>query len=168
MDRFRKIAEGLDVAPALAELDAHPGHWLKLNGDESGYIPLLGVGNMRLVEDEFPSVWRLVDQVLATLAKQDGAAGALSHARVGLMPPGSGLPPHFDGIDGIAERRYQIALRSETGVALTVDGETRCPRAGEAWQIDASRVHSIHNGSTADRITILFDARLATKGGEPC
>jgi len=73
------------------------------------------------------------------------------------MPPGCGLPRHFDGIDGIDLRRYQLALASEPGVTLTVGGEAKWPRPGEAWQIDASRTHSIHNGSTADRLTILFD-----------
>ena len=40
---------------------------------------------------------------------------------------------------------------------LTVGGEAKFPLAGDAWQIDASRVHSIHNGSSADRVAILFD-----------
>ena len=93
------------------------------------------------------------------------------------MPPGCGLPPHFDGIDDVSHRRHQLALQSGTGVALTVGGETRCPRPGEAWHIDASRMHSVFNGSEADRITILFDTRgradeaLANQAGScpaPC
>ena len=131
-----EIAEGLDVAPALSELRARPHYWLRVNSDDSPVIPLLGAGDGRLLEAELPEVWRLIDAVLSILAAGHGDAG---------------------GIDGIASRRYQLALRSEAGVALTVDGETICPRPGEAWQIDASRVHSIFNGSAADRITILFD-----------
>jgi aspartyl/asparaginyl beta-hydroxylase (cupin superfamily) len=73
------------------------------------------------------------------------------------MRPGERLPPHRDGIDGICRRRYQIALRSDEGVALTVGGETRRPLPGEAWQIDAARLHSVANESRSDRITILFD-----------
>ena len=57
------------------------------------------------------------------------------------------------------ERRYQLALVSEPGVTLTVGGEAKCPRPGEAWQIDASRNHSVRNDSNSDRITILFDTR---------
>ena len=75
------------------------------------------------------------------------------------MPPGAGLPPHHDGIDGVSERRYQLALQSAPGVALTVGGEARCPRPGEVWRIDAERTHSVANGSASDRITILFDTK---------
>jgi aspartyl/asparaginyl beta-hydroxylase (cupin superfamily) len=96
--------------------------------------------------------------VRAILAADHGDPGALSHARVGLMPPGSGLAPHFDGL-GANERRYQLALQSQPGVALTVGGDVKCPRPGEVWRIDATRVHSIRNDSPADRITILFDTR---------
>lgn len=156
---FLKIADGLDVAPALSELRIQPHYWLRANFDESRIIPLLGAGDSRLLGTELPEVWRLIDAVLSILAAEHGHAGRLRHARVGLMPPGGGLPPHFDGIDGVVDRRYQLALRSEAGVALTVEEETICPRPGEAWQIDASRVHSIFNGSAADRITILFDTR---------
>jgi len=159
MDNFVKIADGLDVASALAALARQPHFWLRLNPDESRYVPLLGAGNARLLEAELPEVWRLIDIVLAIAAAEHGDTGTLGHARVGLMPPGAGLPPHYDGIDGVVQRRYQLALQSEPGVALIVGGEVKCPRPGEAWQIDASRIHSIVNASASDRITILFDTR---------
>jgi hypothetical protein len=160
MENFVKIAEGLDVAPALAELARQPDHvWLKLNPDASRYIPLLAGAGERQFAAELPEIWRLIDAVLAILAAEHDDEGTLCHARVGLMPPGEGLPPHFDGVDGVARRRYQLALRSETGVALIVGGEAKCPRPGEAWRIDASRTHSVANCSATDRITILFDTR---------
>jgi hypothetical protein len=160
MDNFLKIAEGLEVGAALAELAGQPDHfWLRLNPDASRYIPLLGAGGERRLEAELPETWRLIDAVRSILAAEHGDNGALSHARVGLMPPGEGLPPHHDGIDGATERRYQLALQSAPGVALTVDGETRYPRPGEAWRIAAQRTHMIANGSDADRITILFDTK---------
>jgi len=160
MDNFVKIAAGLDVGPALAELALQPReHWVQINADASRYIPLLAGAGERQFEAELPEVWRLIDKVLAIVAAEHGDIGTISHARVGLMPPGAGLAPHFDGIDGIRERRYQLALQSEVGVALTVGGEAKCLVPGDAWQIDASRTHSVNNGSTADRITILFDTQ---------
>lgn len=159
MDNFVKIADGLDVAPALAELARNSEYWIELNPDGTHLMPLLGADDLRLLEAELPEVWRLIDAVLAILAADHGDRGALSHARVGLMPPGSGLPPHHDGIDGVSQRRYQLALQSRPGVALIVGGEAKCPLPGEAWRIAASRTHSIYNGSDADRITILFDTR---------
>ena len=160
MENFVRIAAGLDVAPALAELAAQPSyHWVKINNDDLRYIQLLSGPGARELERELPEVWKLIDTVLAILAADHGDEGWLSHCRVGLMPPGCGLGPHFDGIDGIVERRYQLALASEPGVTLTVGGEAKWPRPGEAWQIDASRTHEVINESGADRITILFDTR---------
>jgi hypothetical protein len=158
MPNFTIIAEGLDVAPALAELAALADYyWLQINQDKSVYVRLLGPAGERVMEAELPETWRLIDRVRDILAADHGDAGRLSHCRVGLMPPGEGLPPHFDGVDGIAHRRYQIALQSMPGVELTVGGETKCPRPGEAWWIAASRTHSVYNNSPMDRITILFD-----------
>jgi len=160
MANFVKIAEGLDVAPALAELARQSEeHWLRIGPGPSRYLALLAGAFERQYLAELPAVWRLIDRVLAILAAEHGDSGALSHARVGLMPPGAGLAPHFDGIDGVRQRRYQLALKSEPGVSLVVGGEARNPRPGEVWRIDASRTHSVCNRSAADRITILFDTR---------
>jgi len=157
---FELIAEGLDVAPALAELGALPDYcWVRINADDSRYVGLLAGTRQRQFEAELPEVWRLIEQVLAILATDHGDRGGLCHARVGLMPPGEGLPPHFDGVDGITQRRYQLALQSRPGVELTVGGEPKCPRPGEVWRIAASRTHSVYNRSDADRITILFDTQ---------
>src|SRR3954470_19091615 len=158
MPNFLRIAVGLDVPPALAELARQPEYWLALNADDTRIILLLGADAARLLEAELTEVWRLIERVRAILAADHGDRGALTHARVGLMPPGSGLAPHFDGL-GANERRYQLALQSQPGVALTVGGEVKYPRPGDVWRIDASRVHSIRNDSAADRITILLDTR---------
>ncbi|HEY5710264.1 MAG TPA: aspartyl/asparaginyl beta-hydroxylase domain-containing protein [Allosphingosinicella sp.] len=159
MPNFIRIAEGLDVAPALADITGHPEHWVRLGGDTLLTIQLLDHGYERQLEAELPEVWRLVDRILVILAAEHGDKGRLCHARIGLMPSGEGLPPHFDGIDGITRRRYQLALISEPGVTLTVGGEEKWPRPGEAWRIEASRTHSVQNDSQADRITLLFDTR---------
>ena len=158
MPNFTIIAKGLDVAPVLAELAALPDYyWLQINRDKSLYVRLLGAAGERLMEGELPETWGLIGRVRDILAAEHGDTGGLDHCRVGLMPPGEGLPPHFDGVDGITHRRYQIALQSVPGVELTVGGEMKCPRPGEAWRIAASRTHSVCNRSEVDRITILFD-----------
>jgi len=152
------IAEGLEVAPTLAELANLPDYcWVLINHDEGAFVLLLAGEHERQYCDELPETWRLVDRLLAILADVHDDRGRILHARIGRMPPGWGLAPHFDGIDGVLRRRYQVALQSGPGVVLTVDGESTNPRPGDAWQIDASRIHSVHNGSDADRIVLLFD-----------
>jgi aspartyl/asparaginyl beta-hydroxylase (cupin superfamily) len=159
MERFVKIADGLDVASVLAELARSPEYWLRLNQDESEYIPLLCVNDSRLLEAELPEVWRLIDRLRDVAAAELGDRGALVHCRVGRIPHGGGLAPHFDGLNGVTERRYQLALQSEAGAEITVGGESKCLRPGEAWQIDVSQVHSVSNTSGTDRIVILFDSK---------
>lgn len=160
MPNFVKIAEQLDVAPALAEIAAQPDHvWLRINADALAYIPLLTGECERQFIAELPQVWRLIDRVRAILAAEHGDRGRLVHCRIGRMPPGTGLEPHFDGIDGVAERRYQLALASPPGTLLTVGGEAKWPRPGECWRIAAARTHSAFNHGGSERITILFDTR---------
>lgn len=159
MERFVKIAEGLDVAPALAELALQQEQWVRLNADESAFIPLLGVDDSCQLKAELPEVWRLINAVRRAAAANHGDHGALAHCRVGRIPPGGGLPPHCDGIDGVNQRRYQLALQSEVGAQITVGGEAKCLQPGEAWQIDVGRVHSVRNDSNIDRIIILFDSQ---------
>ena len=164
MEPFVKIAEGLDVEPALAQLARWPECWICLGATEQAYIPLLGAGNARLLEAELPEVWRLIDTVRQAAG---GDRATLVYARVGRMPPGEGLPLHFDGIDGVRERRYQVALQSDAGADFTIEDEDRCFRPGEAWQVDVSRPHTVHNRSATDRIVILFDTLAENRAVQP-
>lgn len=159
MERFVAIASGLDVGPALDEIARNGEYWMSPNANQLMSIPLVGGAGGRLLTRELPEVWKLIDLALEREAALYRDDATLCYARVGLIVPGDGLQPHYDGIDGITCRRYQLALVSDPGVALTVDGETKCPRPGEVWQIDASRTHSVVNGSDTDRITILFDTQ---------
>lgn len=154
-----RIRDDLDVAPALTQLESCGDHWIELS-ESVRQINLLDHEGGRLLEAELGSVWALIDSVVEASVRTGGGP-RLTHARVGLMRTGERLPPHFDGIDGVKERRFQIPLLSEEGVAFTIAGETRRFLPGEAWQIDVSATHSVVNASSADRITILFDTVLA-------
>ena len=156
-DNFVRVADGLEVGAALAELATRPDLWVEVC-DTARQISLLDSLRMPVLRAELPAVWALLDTV--DDAAGGAAAGRIHHARVGLIRPGEGVPPHRDGIDCVRQRRFQIALRSEPGVTLTVGGESRRPLPGEAWQINVARIHSVTNASAEDRITILFDTVL--------
>lgn len=167
MPNFTSIATGLDVAPALAELAGLPDYyWLENNAGSGTNLSLLDHEGTPIMLAELPATWRLIAEARAILAADQEDAGRLIYCRVGRMPPGAGLPPHHDGIDGLIERRYQLALQSAPGVELTVGDEMKCPRPGELWRIAAHRTHSIWNHSAIDRITLLFDTRAETEPGD--
>ncbi len=153
---LERIREGLDVAPALAQLARCGEHWIEL-GEMVRQINLLDHDRRRLLEDELAQAWGLIDTIVDAEAGKGGGT-RLGHARIGLMKPGEFLSPHFDGIDGLRQRRYQIALLSDEGVLFTLGGETRRFLPGEAWRINAAVTHSVVNASASDRITILFDS----------
>jgi len=156
MESLVRIAEGLDVAPVLAELRNCADHWFMLD-QQMRLIPLIGVDRTRLMEDQLPSVWKLIEIVHGIAAPKHGDRGSIAHARMGLLHPGEGVKPHFDGMNGMCERRYHIAIQSEPGAELTVAGEKIRFKPGEAWWVDVSQVHSVLNKSSADRILALFD-----------
>ena len=128
---FTLIADGLEVAPALAELAALPDYyWLEINEAPSVYVRLLDNHGTPVLTAELPQTWRLIDQVRAILAGRHDDTGSFADCRVGLMPPGEGLAPHHDGIDGIKARRYQLALQSAPGVELMVRRRAETPAPG--------------------------------------
>lgn len=157
MENFVKIADGLDVGPALAEIAEARDHWIHVNDNRLQFIMLISGLYERRMEAELPESWRLIDQVMAILARDPDHKGTLRSARIGRIPPGAFMPIHQDGIDGVSWRRYQIALQSEPGVSFTVDGEARRFLPGECWQFHAGRMHMVRNDSDVDRITILID-----------
>lgn len=161
MEPFVKIAEGLGVEPALAEIARIPDNWVEVNPDPQRFIMILsGDGEARWLEAELPQTWRLVDRLVAIVAGAEPEREVrLGSARLALTPSGGFMPAHHDGthIDGDRWRRCQIALRSDPGVAFICGGEARRFLPGEAWQFDACRVHEVRNDSGADRITVLVD-----------
>ena len=160
MPNFTLIADGLEVAPALAELAALPAiYWSPIHGDADLLVALLGPDGKRRQEGRLPSVWALIEQVHAVAGRDFGDKGAIDYARVGKLPPGKQVAPHADGHDGVRHRRYQIILASGPGATLVLDGESRNLRAGEAWQVDTSKIHWAANPDPVPRINILFDSR---------
>ena len=154
MENFIRIAERLPVAPALAALEAMPAvYWVQAMADGGRLLALLGPDGRRRHEEALAPLWALIDRVRAAA----GDEGRVDYARAGRMPPGDRVLPHADGHDGIVRRRYQIVLAAAPGAEITLGGETRFLAAGEAWQVDSSKIHWVENKSGEERIVLLFD-----------
>jgi len=164
MENFVKIAEGLDTAPALAALAAlDPCFWVNVLSDTARMVPLLGPDGRRRHGEALAEIWALIDAVHAQARRDFGDRGAIVYARAGRLPPGDRVLPHADGHDGVVRRRYQIVLQSAPEARIMLGGEIRSLAAGEAWQIDSSKLHSVVNDSETIRLVLVFD----TEAQEP-
>lgn len=180
MMHFLKLAENVDVTPALRELATqphlwdqntlrtrHPGTahadvsdiWLWFNDipkDPNGVI-----NDIQTVPypawAALPSLRRLV---LDLLHRVDGVQ--LGRCIVTKLPPGGQITPHVDqGAPAEFYTRYQIVLQSLPGALFHSGDETVGFRKGDVWWVDNRVKHSVVNNSADDRIVCIVDIRSA-------
>lgn len=177
MRHFLKIAENLDVIPALNAIaqqpelwnqnalrTQHPGTahaevndiWLWFNSiddqvavvDDRETIPYAGWWNLPQVRQIVFDLMRRVEGV------------RLGRVLITQLPPGKRILPHVDqGAPAEFYTRYQVALRSLPGCLFHIGEETAQFRSGDVWMIDNKTEHSVENNSCDDRIALIVDIR---------
>jgi Aspartyl/Asparaginyl beta-hydroxylase len=168
MENFLKIAEGLEVAPALSALARlNPIYWTNIMSPTAPMVLLLGPDGRRRHTEALAEIWSLVEEVHARAVGGQGDRGAICYVRVGRLPPGDRVAPHADGHDGVVHRRYQIVLASGPKAAIVLGGEARSLGPGEAWQMDTSKIHWAENHDAVERVTIVFDTQAQDCRGAP-
>lgn len=179
MRHFAKIAEGVDVIPALNALAAHPELWnandLRTSHPAS---PHRDVDDIWLWFNIVPAEASEVINDIQTVPYP--AWSALPHFRplvfdimrrveavqlgrclVTRLAPGKAIPEHVDeGTPASFYTRYHLALQSLPGAVFTSGGEAVTFRMGEWWQVDNRAPHSVVNNSADDRIVLIADLRL--------
>lgn len=174
MSHFLHVAQGIDVAPLLAQLQAQP--------------ELFGVHPQRAMAQASPhqamqDIWVRYNDI-AHLGPQFNdahdavwypayaALPALKPLIFGLMyhvggerlggvlitklPAGGDIAPHVDeGWHAGYYEKFFIALQSEPGAVFRFpDGDIHA-RAGDCYWFDNSVMHSVHNHSPVDRIALI-------------
>ena len=182
--RFTCIAENIDVAPFLAELDAASDLWLadtsrqrkvRCQRDTLNIFlrvarkPLPpGATNANDVHESrtarfaarFPHALRFCREIAA---RQDGELGRAT--LVSLQPRGW-VRPHVDaGAYYRVRDRFHLVLRSPGGSPLTCGGETAVMRAGELWAFDNKTKHDARNPTDESRVHLIFDVLPADGRG---
>ncbi len=162
MSYFTRIAEGLNVAAALAEVLAQGGKPYRPDAAEQARRALQGMGEANpagtlIVGSRSFSLYPAVQRLLFRAAGRLGPQEAVWKARVKILPPRASMLPHRDDLPP-AERRYQIAIQCDDHAYFDIDGERCSFRPGEMWHVDlADRLHYVHNGSEKPRIVLIFD-----------
>ena len=195
MSHFVRIAENVDTACMLAELDATPQAWLVdtsrqrkvrcqrhtrnifLRAPKKPLPP--GAKNANDVHESRTT--RMARRFPRTLAYCEGVAhalgGTLGRATLVALLPRSRVFPHVDAGDYYRIRdRFHLVLKSPGGSPLTSGGETLELRPGELWVFDNKARHSACNPSAKPRVHLIFDVLpapgcgffvLPPEGGEP-
>lgn len=189
---FMKIADGIDVAPVMAQLDAHPELWdahnwrrtaagtphtrmsdiwvryndvtpFKARGDFSGFNDL-HVPVWYPSWDALPAL-RPIVMGLAAQVEAEMIGGIL----ITRIPPGEGIDRHVDRSWHVGYYdKFYISISSKPGAKFfcEADGITEAlePKPGEIWLFDNRLPHWVVNESDEDRITLIVCLRTELFG----
>ena len=74
------------------------------------------------------------------------------------LPPDCKIYPHHDtGFSLKNAHRIHIPLQSHPSMIFNVDDEIISMKEGEIWEIDNTKLHSVENNSSIDRIHFIID-----------
>ena len=178
MQKFERLATGLDVAPLLAALEATPELWgqitarQELPGGSHGDTECIFVRGPRAltIEDyfydtgafDYPAMDVLADALvplMRPLLVETLGVTELGRVLIVRLKPGGHVGEHIDeGVYADHYSRFHIAVTGEPGSTLTAGDEVQHFAPGEAWWFDHKAVHSADNQADTPRIHIIFDA----------
>ena len=182
MRHFTRIAEGVDTAPLLAELDAAPETWLAdtsrqrkvrcqrdtrnifLRAPRKPLPP--GAKNANDVHESrlAPAAAKFPRALAFCIRVAGEQGGALGRATLVALLPRSRVHPHVDaGAYYRIRERFHLVLKSPGGSPLTAGEESVVMREGELWTFNNKIRHWADNPSEAPRIHLIFDL-LPTSG----
>jgi hypothetical protein len=182
MENFLKIADGIDVAPALAQLDARPDLWdqhttrtrrantphaeasdiwVRFRPFDELHEPI------NYSEPHFP-VWYPAWHALPALAPI--VYGLCAHVKcvhlggvlITKIPPGKRILPHADR-GWHAEyhnAKVYVPLKSNADCVNVCEQERHVMNVGEAWFFNNLRMHSVENNGASERITLIVSMRV--------
>lgn len=182
MNKFVRLATGLDIAPIVAQLAAHPELWnqhtqrkLARNSPHAQmddiWLRYRAFDELQSPLDyltphfaEFYPAWRtlttLQPLVFDLLARTRCVyLGGILLTRI---PPGGKILPHHDRGSWHAEFhncKVYVPLQSDEGCWNTCEDERVHMAPGDAWSFDNLRTHSVENDSTRDRMTLIVSMR---------
>lgn len=182
MLNFERITTGLDVAPLLAALEPLAVYWSDVTlrqsfpgsphaDTECIYLrgPMVTTADPHNEVDSemypaarHPSVQAAMDALLERIGLPVAEIGRVMVVR---LKAGGSIKRHVDE-GAYAERfsRFHVPLRTSPGNTFTVHGEaSEIVRMleGECWWFDHRCEHEVCNDSKADRIHLIFDARMS-------
>ncbi|WP_267351298.1 aspartyl/asparaginyl beta-hydroxylase domain-containing protein [Sphingomonas sp. GM_Shp_2] len=164
MKYFKKIATGLDVQPALAEIAAKGSHlWSMATGQSlenaiRGYRGNANPEGTRIVHWEDFAIYPAVNALFKEAVSQLPKSNMIERARVRILPPQSKMKAHRDSLKPNA-RRYQVCLQAGPEAFFQIKNEKCRFNPGELWFCNIlDRLHFVDNPSDIARAVLVIDA----------
>lgn len=182
MRHFRRVISGIDPAPLLAQIAAHPELWgqystwtegkpdtvLAQMGMAANYIELR-YNSTPAGLPQHPRHWNRSPIHILTEAQPliFGIMAAvqgeiLGRVIISKMAPLEVIKTHTHevqfGQPPIFET-YQVPLQGDPGVVFRCGDEDCYMAPGDAWTFPNQVMHSVYNGSKRDRISMMLDIR---------
>lgn len=173
---FHKIADGIDVGPLLAKLDANPDLWAidtrRQNAPGSAHhdtecIVLRGPGDDTLANfaedltsEPTPLMAAFLPEMHPVLDPILNRIGAMKVGRMLLarLKPGGVIDLHADeGAYAKAHSRFHIVLTSDEGNVFLVEDEEAHMQPGSCWWFAHRRPHTVRNLSDRPRVHLIVD-----------
>lgn len=181
MKHFELVHQGLDVAPMLADLAAHPVLWdqhkERRTAAGSPHAQMQDIWCRARTYDDidvpnafrephypaFYPAWRALPSIQPVVYSLMATTQAVHLGNVLLtrIPVGGEIKPHAD--TGWAPEwfntKFYVVLQSDRCVNRCED-ESVMMQAGEVWRFENRVTHSVENWGGADRISLIVTMRV--------
>ena len=132
-------------------------------------IPVLFDEDFRMV-DPTPTKWYTLFEEDVRNLKQKSfqvyGEGYIIRLLLVKLKAKKSIPSHTDGGPSLnLAKRIHVPLVTTNEVIFTVGGKEQKMKAGEMWEINNTRRHSVYNQNKKDRINLIFDYIPLYKGG---
>ncbi len=180
MSNFELIAQGIDVAPLLGQLDRHPELWNVHSGRRRENSPHFDIpdiwvrfrawGELTSPNDfdqphfaAFYPAWDVLTALHAIVfdLMAETRATYLGGILITHIPPGKSVKPHADAGWHPSHHNLKIyvPIQSNPDCVNYCGGESVAMNAGEAWSFDNQVEHSVVNAGDTDRYTAIICLR---------
>ena len=178
MKHFRRIFSDLDVAPALAQLDAHPELWgqhpERINAPNSPHAQSQDIWLRFRPKSElhepadygaphfacFWPAWHVLTALHATTfdVMHMMRATYLGGCLITRIPAGKQILPHVDRgwHPEHNETKCYVIIKANNGCINYCEDESVVMRPGECWQFRNDITHSVWNRGDTDRIAMIL------------
>jgi hypothetical protein len=190
MKHFKRIRAGIDVAPFLDEIEAHPELWeldasrqenkpaqretqaicLRAQGGKAildsearQYKPIGYRGLPTSLSPNFPLAEAFIEQLASSMK------GAMGRAVITRLRPRGRIHPHIDDrLYWLLRDRYHLVIKSPAGSLFWAGGEEMRMGQGELWWFDHTVEHEVFNDTDEERIHLIVDLLSPHSMGSFC